>query len=136
MTKKIHERALKIRNEEQEQAAQQSESYTAMLSHEMRTPLDSAIFLINLIMKIKEITELRGVLKKLQLIEGMLILIRTFTDDLLDMQKLMTGNFTFLEEVFEPLEVIGQAINIFRSKVANTIDLNLTVHEKLPLPYS
>ena len=50
-TKKIRSRVEKMRTQEYQQQAQQAESYTATMSHEMRTPIASALFFMRSIMK-------------------------------------------------------------------------------------
>ena len=49
-TKKIWAKVEKMRTQELQQQAQQAESYTATLSHEMRTPLATALFFLKSIM--------------------------------------------------------------------------------------
>ena len=49
MSKKVQATLNDKKRKEQEERARQAESYTAMISHEMATPLGSIIFFLNFI---------------------------------------------------------------------------------------
>ena len=86
---------------------QQSQTFTGTLSHEMRTPIATSIFLI------EEVTTLLGdpdaglvvALKYLDLIRGQLNFTMSFVDDLLDLRQLKEGVFKLTKDSFKPSKV-------------------------------
>ena len=125
MSKKVQATLNDKKRKEQEERARQAESYTAMISHEMATPLGSIIFFLNFIntflnsledtSKIftdKE-TKLQRAIKYLALTQSQLQLMQSFCSDLLDLRSLKDGIFNLVKEVFKPSETFDLVCSIF-----------------------
>jgi len=87
VTKKINGKVKEMHHREKQQEATQTESFTATMSHEMRTPLGTVLFFIkliqDLIVQIEGSTEAQNYLK---LIETQILFMQTFVNDLLDLR--------------------------------------------------
>ena len=89
----------------------QAESYTATISHEMRTPLGSVLFflhmIISLLMDRYRDTAFFDIEKYLSMIEGQLTLMQTFVSDLIDIKTLQEGVFTLQNEPFNVVDTLS-----------------------------
>ena len=102
------------KRKEQEARAKQAESYTAMISHEMATPLGTIIFFLNFIgsylrsiedkspIVSKKETKQQRAIKYVALIHSQLQVMQGFCNDLLDLRKLKDGMFHLVNDVFDP----------------------------------
>ena len=93
-------------HEEEKIKSQQTESFTSTLSHEMRTPLASCVFLLGQV--IQQLEEnprsLKPALKYLNLSKSQLSFAMSFVDDLLDLRQLKEGTLTLAKDSFNPNE--------------------------------
>ena len=83
----------------------------------MRTPLQSMIYLIELIIDILSRQPLNPGLEQAckygTIIKSQLDLMETFVDDLLDLTQLREGVFSLVQEPFDHEDVVNFIINMF-----------------------
>ena len=95
----MNEKLLRMKRQEEFQTSQTRESFTATVSHEMRTPLFSVIFFLNQIMSMLSqspfpVNKLPQATFYCQMMKSQLNLIQTFVEDLLDFSLMREGTFT------------------------------------------
>ena len=120
----------------------QAESYTATISHEMRTPLGSVLFFLHMIISILmdryRDTAFFEIEKYLSMIEGQLTLMQTFVSDLIDIKTLQEGVFTLQNEPFNVVDTLSGIFQVFKPQAVakglvlginyrDTVDENLTL---------
>ena len=127
-SKKIKEKFTHMQLQEQHVRNTQAESYSSVISHEMRAPLLNIMFFLNQVMRIikLQLTEDNSVKKELKhycsLMINQLNFVLSFVEDLLDLQQLKSGNLQLAHNIFDPVEVFDLIFKIFepQSRVQNT----------------
>lgn len=95
-TKKIRERILRMKEQEQFMNETQTQNFSSTLSHEMRTPLYTIIFFLEQIIQLfgklnvfgKEAEQIK---LYCSLITNQLNFVLSFVEDLLDLQQMKNG---------------------------------------------
>ena len=119
VTKKINCKMEQIVEQEERTKLQQSENFKSSVSHEMRTPLNSAIFFLRQVIAMFAAYEnlpadfTKEALKLCSFMMSQLTLTTTFVDDLLDMKQIHEGVFTLQTAPFNPNEVLELIQAIF-----------------------
>ena len=96
-TKKVKARLQQMIHLEERANAQQTESFTQTLSHEMRTPLASTLFFLRQVLQMTlplPTGESAQASKYLQFMLSQLTLTMSFVEDLLDLRLLRAGIFS------------------------------------------
>ena len=131
-TKKMKAKIAKAELRENIMQAQQAESYTANISHEMRTPIGSTLFFLQTI--VTALTQRYGdtaypeLEKYLTMMEGQLRLMQTFVNDLIDIRRLKSGGFHLNLEPFNVQATLTNICSVFRYQAeakGTTLSLNL-----------
>ena len=104
ITTKMQQKIGAMQRKESMQVERQTESFTATVSHEMRTPIATSIFFIAMIVKfVTEVPKINSqVFHYLNLVESQLNFLLTFVDDLLDLRQLRFGAFSLFKSAFDP----------------------------------
>ena len=151
VSEKINHRMQQIKIQEQKIEAQQAESFTATVSHEMKTPLGSILFFVkqlhtllvieqgaeNWYIRQKEVPpEQRETVKRyFKCILMQLMYVQSFVDDLLDLRQIREGAFAHAEDVFNPTEILDSICEIFSPQTsAKNVKLFWTIERGLSLP--
>ena len=124
-TKKICNKIIEKHMDQQLHIARQSECLTATVSHEMRTPLGTSLFFIQMLIKMLQKSNASGqaersesdsekALHYLQLVQSQLNFIMSFVNDLLDLRQLRDKVFSLVSETLDPNEILDDLINIFK----------------------
>jgi two-component system sensor histidine kinase RpfC len=118
---------------EAEKAAQTKSRFLAVMSEELRAPLNSVIGMGSLIARTKLDGDQRDMLATMQH-SGRALL--SIIDDLLDLSKLEAGKIGAPIEFFELHEVLGATISIVRLQAeAKGLALTLRIDPRLPPAY-
>jgi two-component system sensor histidine kinase RpfC len=126
-------RNIVIAKAEAEKAAQAKSRFIAVMSDELRTPLNSVIGMGSLIQRTKLDEAQRDMLATMQHSARTLL---SIISDLLDLSKLEAGKITAPIEFFELHEVVGAAIAIVRPQAeAKGLALTLRIDPRLPPAY-
>ena len=117
----------------------QAEGYRATLNHELRTPIESCIFLLNkLLDEISLQAKDRKVARQCQrmkLIISQLTFAQSFVEDILNVTQLKNGAFQLTEAAFDPQKVFDYVKGIFEPLLkAKGVALNFDVVKKLQIP--
>lgn len=99
-------------------------NFTSMVSHELRTPLSAIKGAVDLVTNIKcgELNEMQKT--SLQIAKRNVDRLHRLINDILDFQKLESGNSIFRFEKVDPIEVIDEAMN---TMLPNVIEKGLTL---------
>ena len=79
------------------------ESYTAMMSHEFRTPLSTVLMLLENILGMIQDEAISSFIKLIQLNLWMLTYL---VNDILDLKQIKEGNFEAIKNCFNPQDAI------------------------------
>ena len=82
------------------------------MSHEMRTPLATAIFFLSQLIMILQ-NPSSQVSRYMSLMMSQLTLVQSFVEDLLDMRQFKDGVLTLVKDSFNPNEVLDLVQSIF-----------------------
>ena len=127
VTKKVKALVLKHQHLEAKIQAQQAETFTSTVSHEMRTPIQNCLFFIQqlelfftlLIRQYRQKDyvysekDLSSQQKYVRLVKTQLLLTQTFVNDLLDLKQIKEGAFSLTSRPFDPNEAIKLVIEMF-----------------------
>jgi len=113
-TKKVRSTILQKQKQEQANIAQQTESFTSTVSHEMRTPLGSSVFFVKqIIALLSDLDVDPRVMKFLKLVMCQLTFMQSFVEDLLDLRQVKDGVFKLVSAAFDPNYVFQLIHSIF-----------------------
>lgn len=132
VSEKLHQKIIQLQRKELHAKTKQTEFYLATVSHEMRTPLLSVIFLLKQVISIlnkakqtiesnqrprEEMTafskELAQAIKYCSLMLSQIILIESFVEDLLDLKQMQAGVFNLTQQPIRIQEVLENICSIF-----------------------
>ena len=88
---------------QQKSEAQNLESYTAMISHEFRTPLATALMFIDIILGR---TADEFVIKYLDAIKSSMFMLLSLVSDMLDLRMIRENQFKIETKIFNPQKVL------------------------------
>jgi two-component system sensor histidine kinase RpfC len=126
-------RGLSAAKAQAEKAAETKSRFLAVMSDELRTPLNSVIGMGTLIARTKLDDEQRDMLATMQHSARMLL---SIINDLLDLSQLESGKSAAPIEFFELHEVLGAAIAMVRPQAeAKGLALTLRIDPRLPPAY-
>lgn len=114
VTKQVSDKIFRLQQHELQLQEYQTEVYKSTVSHEMRTPLQSMLFLLRQMLaklKLKKRSEasitlsakdLKEVHESGQMIESQLNLMEAFVEDMLNLAQMRKGVFALVDAVFCP----------------------------------
>ena len=88
---------------QQKSEAQNLESYTAMISHEFRTPLATALMFIDIILN--QIAD-EFIIKYLDAIKSSMLMLLSLVSDMLDLRMIRENQFMVQKKIFNPQKVL------------------------------
>ena len=113
-----------------EDAAKAKAEFLACMSHEIRTPLNGIIGIADAIKRTNLNSEQRNLI---QIINSSSDVLLTLINDVLDFSKLEAGKIEFEYTLFDPIQVITEALKVFESKVAEkNLILSVTYSANFP----
>jgi PAS domain S-box-containing protein len=111
-------------------AMQIKDQFLMNMSHELRTPLHSLVSLSNLLTETPLSAEQNDYLENIQNATNLLM---RMVEDMLDLNKIETGQIKFENKIFNPQVLINSLIKMFAERVRNKkIDLLLQYEANLP----
>ena len=117
-------------NEEIERAAQMKSDFLANMSHEIRTPMNAVIGMAE--MALREETPYASKKYINQIISSGKTLL-AIINDILDFSKIESGRMPIEEDMYEPMSIINDIINIVNTRIADK-ELELIVNVAPDLP--
>ena len=117
-TGKVREKLRQLAEHEIKQTASQTESFTSTVSHEMRTPIQTMLFMLGLLLKILQAVpmdpnDIKNAINYCTIITTQTELLSTFVEDLLDLRQLRDGVFKLANAPFDVIKVINDVCSIF-----------------------
>jgi PAS domain S-box-containing protein len=94
-------------------AMQIKDQFLMNMSHELRTPLHSLVSLSNLLAETPLSTEQNDYLENIQNATGLLM---RMVEDMLDLNKIETGQIKFENKIFNPQVLINSLVKMFHDK--------------------
>jgi PAS domain S-box-containing protein len=111
-------------------AMQIKDQFLMNMSHELRTPLHSLVSLSNLLTETPLSAEQNDYLENIQNATNLLM---RMVEDMLDLNKIETGQIKFENKIFNPQVLINSLVKMFAERVKNKkIDLFLQYEANLP----
>jgi len=124
----LYEKA-KVAQENAEQANDFKSQFLANMSHEIRTPLNGLLGFMKLLLK-TELNNVQSNYLNIAISSGESL--NRLLNDLLDLSKIESGNFTLNNVEFDPSAVIQSSLNTFSGQAAlKNIAINSTISPKL-----
>lgn len=107
------EEAMRIARDEADRANEAKSRFLALMSHEIRTPMTGVLGTLDLLVDMPLERQQRGIADiALRSSKALLNVI----DDVLDYSKLEAGRLKLSPEVFDPIEVMNDVVNLMASK--------------------
>jgi PAS domain S-box-containing protein len=111
-------------------AMQIKDQFLMNMSHELRTPLHSLVSLSNLLTETPLSAEQNDYLENIQNATNLLM---RMVEDMLDLNKIETGQIKFENKIFNPQVLINSLVKMFVERVKNKkIDLFMQYEANLP----
>lgn len=124
--KKLAEKQLKQAKEDAEKARMAQSEFLSLMSHEIRTPLNAVVSLTDLMLHEKQNPDQLENLSTVKISAGHLL---GLIDDILDYNKIETGNIRFETEDFDLRQVIDQIIKALSIKAKEKNNKLITIIE-------
>jgi len=116
--------------ESMEKSSFARDSFLAMMSHEMRTPINIIVGLTHLLLEDNPHDSQKEALRKLQFSANNLVV---FINDVLDYSKIEAGKLVMQNRSFEVSKVIEEVKNWSSAQAKEKkVDLNFTIDPKIP----
>ena len=117
-TTKVVNKLLRMQEHEKEQARIQAESFTSTVSHEMRTPIETMLFMMNMLISFfqqpsLEVGNVPKCIDYCTMIMSQLEFLLSFVEDLLNLQQMRDGVFLLASEPLVVAKIIQGVVNIF-----------------------
>ncbi|MBO6783226.1 MAG: response regulator [Alphaproteobacteria bacterium] len=115
------EEAMRLARDEADRANEAKSRFLALMSHEIRTPMTGVLGTLDLLIDMPLERQQRGIAEiALRSSKALLNVI----DDVLDYSKLEAGRLKLSPEVFDPLEVVTDVVDLMASKAhSETLEL-------------
>ena len=111
-------------------AMQIKDQFLMNMSHELRTPLHSLVSLSNLLAETPLSTEQNDFLENMQNATNLLM---RMVEDMLDLNKIETGQIKFEKKIFNPQVLINSLVKMFTEKIrTKKLELRLQYDAGLP----
>ena len=124
------EEAMRLARDEADRANEAKSRFLALMSHEIRTPMTGVLGTLDLLVDMPLERQQRGIAEiALRSSKALLNVI----DDVLDYSKLEAGRLKLSPEVFDPLEVVTDVVDLMASK-AHSESLELFPSYSLDIP--
>ncbi len=128
--KKLAENQLKQARDDAEKARQAQSEFLSLMSHEIRTPLNAVVSLTDLMLHENQTPDQEENLSSVKVSAAHLL---GLIDDILDYNKIESGNIQFETEEFDLRELIDTIIQALKIKAKEKgIRLNIRVDESVP----
>lgn len=110
------EEAMRLARDEADRANEAKSRFLALMSHEIRTPMTGVLGTLDLLVDMPLERQQRGIAEiALRSSKALLNVI----DDVLDYSKLEAGRLKLSPEVFDPIEVLTDVVDLMSSKAHN-----------------
>jgi PAS domain S-box-containing protein len=128
--KKLVEKQLKQARDDAEKARMAQSEFLSLMSHEIRTPLNTVVSLTDLMLHEDQSTEQIENLTSVKISARHLL---GLIDDILDYNKIESGNIQFDLEEFNLRQLVHQLDKVFKIKAnEKNIDFIITVNDNVP----
>ncbi len=128
--RKLAEQALKISQQEAQNANRAKSNFLASMSHEVRTPMNAILGFVDVLYKQQESPEQ---LEHLHIIKDSGEALMQIIDDILDFSKLEHGKIQIDKIHFHTIEPFENSTKLFKQRAQlKKIELNLHIDPKMP----